>query len=560
MSNSNQFDAIVIGSGIGGLTVAAILSKLNRKKVLILEQHYVVGGYTHEFERQGKFHWDVGLHYVGQMGKGDLGRKIFDYLTDGNLEWNKMPDPFEKFVYPDFTFEQSCEPTKFKAKLIEMFPQEKQGIERYFGDINIIAKIGTIPQLLRRAIAFFHPRLKNIEKLTTKEYLDRNFQEPKLKALLASQWGTYGLPPGQSSFLIHAVVVSHFLKGGYYPVGGASSIAKNILPLIENNGGEVLTQKQVKEIIIENGIAKGVRVEKAHQTNAAIEEYYAPLVISDAGAFNTYTKLIPTIDNGEAEGDFPSSKRQTRKYRDLVANYKKESEQFPKGHSALTMFLGFKESPAKLGFKGENHWIYNSYDHDNAFQTQSTAPDKSIDNCYISFASLKDKTQTVHTAQIISFIDYEFFSKWQQQNWRHREVEYYQLKEAIAQNILNFVESYYPGFKDLIEYYELSTPLTFAYFDASDRGAIYGIPYVPERLGKKWLSAKTPIKNLYLTGTDVVSLGIMGATMGGLTTAGVINGKFGFYKIMSAIFKESASHNDHSTANLKDLNSPVLKT
>jgi all-trans-retinol 13,14-reductase len=533
MSNSNQFDAIAIGSGIGGLTVAAILSKFNHKKVLILEQHYVIGGYTHEFDRESKFKWDVGLHYVGQMGKGEFGRKIFDYLTDGKLEWNKMPDPFEKFVYPDFTCEQCCDPLEFQANLIEMFPQEKRGIERYFRDIKNIAKIGAIPSFLKALIKFVNPRLKQIERLTTKEYLDRNFQAFQLKALLASQWGTYGLPPAQSSFIIHATVVSHFLKGGYYPVGGASEIAKKILPLIEKNGGKVLTQKRVTEIIIEDGIAKGVKVQKAHQPDSAIEEYYAPIVISDAGAFNTYTKLIPSDNN-------------------LVANYREAIKQFPKGNSALTLFLGFKESPAKLGFKGENHWIYSDYDHDRTFQEQSAAPDKVIDYCYMSFASLKDDTQTAHTAQILVFLGYEFFSKWQEQNWKHREAEYYQLKEAIAQNILNFVESRYPGFKDLIEYYELSTPLTFAYFDASDRGAIYGIPCIPERWEKKWLSAKTPIQNLYLTGMDVVPLGIMGATIGGITTAGVINGKLGFYKIMSAIFRESASRNDDSEININN--------
>lgn len=533
MSNSNQFDAIAIGSGIGGLTVAAILSKLKQKKVLVLEQHYVAGGYTHEFARESKFKWDVGLHYVGQMGKDEFGRKIFDYLTDGKLEWNKMPDPFEKFVYPNFTCEQSCDPIKFQADLIEIFPQEKRGIERYFRDIKNIAKIGAIPSFLKALIKFVNPRLKQIERLTTKEYLDRNFQDFQLKALLASQWGTYGLPPAQASFIIHATVVSHFLKGGYYPVGGASEIAKKILPLIEKNGGKVLTQKRVTEIIIEDGIAKGVKVQKAHQPDSAIEEYYAPIVISDAGAFNTYTKLIPTHNN-------------------LVANYREEIAKFPKGNSALTLFLGFKESPVKLGFKGENHWIYSDYDHDRTFQEQSAAPDKVIDYCYMSFASLKDDTQTAHTAQILVFLGYEFFSKWQEQNWRHREAEYYQLKEMIAQNILNFVESRYPGFKDLIEYYELSTPLTFAYFDASDRGAIYGIPCIPERWEKKWLSAKTPIQNLYLTGMDVVPLGIMGATIGGITTAGVINGKFGFYKIMSAIFQESASRNDDSEININN--------
>ena len=572
MANSNQFDAIVIGSGIGGLTVAAILSKLNQKKVLILEQHYVVGGYTHEFARESrsysalkgqsllrlhKFKWDVGLHYVGKMGKGELGRKIFDYLTNGKLEWNKMPDPFEKFVYPDFTFDQFGDPSKFKEDLITKFPQEKLGIEQYFWDITNLAQI-IVPGLSSFLMKLFHPRLRKIERLTTKEYLDRNFQDPKLKALLTSQWATYGLPPEQSSFVIHATVISHYLKGAYYPVGGASAIANNILPLIEKNGGKVLTQKQVREIIIEDGIAQGVRVQKAHKPDAVIEEYYAPLVISDAGAFNTYTKLIPLQENRAAEKEeetrhLASSKKQTKKYQDLVAQYREEIERFPKGHSALTMFLGFKESPAKLGFKGENYWIYSAYDHDKAFQKQSTAPDKSIDYCYIAFASLKDPTQTAHTAQIIFLIDYEFFSQWQEQNWRHREQAYYQLKDAIAQNLLNFVESHYPGFKDLVEYYELATPLTFAHFDASDRGAIYGIPFVPERLGQKWLRAKTPIKNLYLTGMDVVCLGIMPTMIAGIRTAGVINGKFGYYKIMSAIFKESASGNDKSKANFKDL-------
>ena len=560
MSTSNQFDAIVIGSGIGGLTVAAILSKLNKKKVLILEQHYVVGGYTHEFARESKFKWDVGLHYVGNMGKGDLGRKIFDYLTNGKLEWNKMPDPFEKFVYPDFTFEQSGDPSQFKEDLIAKFSQEKSGIEQYFWDITNLAETRKVPDFLSFVMKFFHPRLRQIEQLTTKEYLDRNFQAPKLKALLASQWGTYGLPPAQSSFVVHALIVSHYLKGAYYPIGGASEIANNILPLIEQNGGKVLTQKQVREIIIEDGIARGVKVQKAHQPNAVIEEYYAPLVISDAGAFNTYTKLIPLVGNDCVEKRHVASrKRQTRKYQELIAKYREEIAKFPKGHSTLTMFLGLKESPAKLGFKGENHWIYSAYDHDKTFAKQSTAPDKSINSCYISFASLKDETQTTHTVQILLFVDYEFFSQWQEQNWRHREQEYYQLKEAIAQNILNFVESHYPGFQDLIEYSELATPLTFAHFDASDRGAIYGIPYVPERLGKKWLRAETPIKNLYLTGMDIVCSGIMPAMIGGIKTAGVINGKFGFYKIMSTIFKESARPDERLKAHLKDLNSPVLK-
>lgn len=520
-SDSNQFDAIVIGSGIGGLTVAAILAKLNCRKVLILEQHFVLGGFTHEFERQHKFKWDVGLHYVGEMGKGEIGRAVSDYITDGKLEWQQMPDPFEQFVYPDLTFAQSCHPEKFKADLIEAFPEENQGIERYFADLKTIALSDRVPPILRPLYDLVFSRPKKMARLTTKEYLDRTFKNTRLKALLASQWGTYGLPPSESSFYIHAVVTYSFLKGGWYPVGGAGEIAKQIIPIVERKGGKALTQRQVTEIIIDKNVARGVKVKQTDKNDAPSEEYYAPAIISDTGAFNTYTKLIP--DN------------------EAIASYREEIQAFPKGHSALTLYLGFRESPAKLGFRGENHWLYHDCDHDRAFREQSAAPDRVIDACYLSFASLKDPKATAHTGQIIVFVDYEFFSQWQDKPWHRREREYYELKETITHNILDFVEARYPGFKEAIEYCELSTPLTLAYFDRSDRGAIYGIPGVPARLDQKWLAVKTPIKNLYLTGTDVASLGIMGAMMGGVKTAAFLNGRFGFIKVMSAIMKESAA-------------------
>ncbi|NDJ22035.1 NAD(P)-binding protein [Nostoc sp. B(2019)] len=523
MSNLNQYDAIVIGSGMGGLTTAAILSKLNHKKVLILEQHFVIGGYTHEFERNHKFKWDVGLHYVGNMGKGELGRTVFDYITDGKLQWRKMPDQFEKFVYPNFTFAQSSDPKKFQADLIQIFPDEQKAIIRYFTDLKKIAMADPLSGLLGSWVKLFLPRVSKISRLTTKEYLDQNFQSPTLKALLASQWGDYGLPPSESSFVTHATLVYYFLTGGFYPVGGAAEIAKNIMPLIERNGGQALTQSQVTEIIIEDSVAKGIKVQKAHQSDAPITEFYAPIIISDAGAFNTYTKLIPaTVEN------------------ELVSAYRKEIQEFPKPHSAFSLYLGFKESPAKLGFKGENHWLYSSYDHDRAFQEQSGAPHQGIKACFISFASLKDSTQTAHTGEIIVFIDYDFFAKWHDKAWKRREQEYYQLKETITHHLLDFVEAHYPGFRELIEYCELSTPLTLEYFDQSYRGAFYGIPGVPARLNKKWISAKTPIKNLYLTGVDAAVFGIMGALMGGVSTAAALNEPFGFLKIMSKCYQQSA--------------------
>ena len=142
-----------------------------------------------------------------------------------------------------------------------------------------------------------------------------------------------------------------------------------------------------------------------------------------------------------------------------------------------------------------------------------------------------------HTAEIIAHVDYDFFSQWREQPWRRRDSDYSELKAQITQALIQLVENHYPGFADLIEYAELSTPLTVEHFDASDRGAIYGIPCIPERLDQTWIGARTPIKNLYLTGADASSLGIMGAMMGGVKTAGILNGGFGFFKIMATIMR-----------------------
>lgn len=519
------FDAIVIGSGIGGLTVAALLAKLHRKRVLVLEQHFTAGGFTHGFERKGKFHWDVGLHYVGDMGEGSTGKAVFDYLTDGTLRWQKMPDPFEKFVYPDFTFEVYADPDRFQADLIQQFPQEQVAIRRYFSDIRKAAFWFGAHALLELFPSWLHPLLKPvirsfgaIARQTTQNYLNRYFQDARLKALLVSQWGDYGLPPSQSCFGIHSVIATHYFKGGWYPVGGAKAIAAAIIPVIEQAGGTVITQRRVTEILLESGVAVGVKVQHAAHPNADMEIYRAPIVVSDAGVFNTYLKLIPQ--------SHPLPERRA-------------IQTFPKGNSVLTVYLGLKESPQRLGFQGENHWIYTTYSHDVVAAEPPTLAGQQPNFCYLSFPSLKDPFAKGHTAEIIAHVPYDFFSPWRDQPWRRRGTDYTELKTQLTESFIQLVEQHYPGFRELIEYAELSTPLTVEHFDASDRGAIYGIPCIPERLDQSWIGAKTPIKNLYLTGADTFSLGIMGAMMGGVKTAGLLSGAFGFFRIMATVMKES---------------------
>lgn len=134
---AQSWDIIVIGSGIGGLTAATLLAKAANKRVLVLEKHFERGGLTQTFRRDGAS-WDVGLHYVGGLNKGSRIRTLFDYMSNSALEWNKMPDDFERFIYPDIEFLVPSDPLEYQKRLIDIYPEEATAIRRYFTDLDEI--------------------------------------------------------------------------------------------------------------------------------------------------------------------------------------------------------------------------------------------------------------------------------------------------------------------------------------------------------------------------------------------------------------------------------------
>jgi all-trans-retinol 13,14-reductase len=490
------YDLILIGSGMGALTVASLMAQLRGKRVLVLERHFQPGGFTHEFKRQ-QFHWDVGLHYVGQMGTGSSTRQLFDLVTQRAVQWTRMADPFERFVYPDFTFDLYGNPRQFQADLVAQFPSEKRAIRRYFRALPKAAAAMFFRNLrvngnwLLRWLSRLGQWWSGIGlDLTTQAYLDRHFTDPRLKALLTSQWGDYGLPPALSPFAVHATIVLHYLHGAYYPVGGAGTIAHSVVPIIEAQGGQVLVNREVTQVVIEAGRAVGVEVRQTQAPQANPETYYAPVIVSNTGAANTYLKLIPA--------DYPIPFRTSlHQYVDHHASI-----------SHVTVYLGLADDPRKLGFRGENHWIYESLDHNATYrQRRQWTGETSAPQCYVSFPSLKDPQARHHTAEIIAWVDYNTFQPWQAEPWRHRHPAYQQLKQRMAQALIAQVERHYPGFADLVTYVELSTPLTTEHFTAHPKGGIYGLAIAPERFAPQnagWTKVETPLPGLYLTGAESI--------------------------------------------------------
>jgi len=523
-----KFDVIIIGSGIGGLSTAVFLSRVFNKRVLVLEQHFKLGGLTHEFKRivDGvEYNWDVGLHYVGKMNEGEMARKLFDYISNKNVKWKKMPHIFEIFRYPNYTFKVPSDRQEFLDKLINEFPNEKKALEQYFIDVEKIStwtlkKISPnfFPYWINIWLRLSAKSYNKIGALTTKEYLDFRFNNNKLKALLSSQWGNYALPPSKSSFATHALVINSYLDGGYYPIGGSDTIAKSLIPSITENSGECLKNHSVSEIIIKNNKAVGVKVDVKKGKKITTEIFNADTIISSVGAFDTFTRLLP---------------------KNTIHSKLSEINDFPIEQSISTLYIGLKESPERLGVKGENYWIFDSYNHDEIASDSDAISKGKIRSAYLSFPSLKNPESKGHTAEISTIVPYNVFKKWKDEKWMNRGEDYLKFKEEITNSYLNLIEENIKGFKDIVAYTELSTPLSIRHFTQKNEGEMYGIPAILKRLELNWLKPKTEIKNLYLTGSDVASHGIIGALIGGLLTASVIGGKLGIFKIIYKIIKFS---------------------
>ncbi|MCB1143788.1 MAG: NAD(P)/FAD-dependent oxidoreductase [Leptospiraceae bacterium] len=525
-NQSENYDVICIGSGMGSLTTASFLAQYSNKKVLIIEKHFQAGGYTHSFARkQGKYHWDVGIHYIGDMQEGGFCRQLMDKVSNKNVQWKQMPEPFEKFIFPTRTFSLYGDEGKFKSDLIEQFPSEKESIEKYFEDIRKVSAVFGKSMMIKFStpgLKAMTAPLKDDSIITLKDYMDKSFQDEELKAILCSQWGDYGLPPSKTSFATHAALVVHYLKGGFYPIGGAGKIFDSIEPIVKSKGGDVLTSTEVTEILIRDGKAVGVKTKRLRGEKEE-KEYYAPIIVSGTGAMITYTRLIPesvSIDFREKLKNFYSREKMA---------------------TSVCVYVGLSDSPAKLGFKGENHWIFGSYDHDKNFGERNEWLKEGVEvqNLYVSFPSLKDPEAKNHTADFIAFTDYENFARWKDLPWKKRGEEYQKFKDLIAEKVVSAIDKRYPGFRGIIDYIEVSTPITNEHFTSHVDGAIYGLACTPERYEKEscpWFEAKTPIPGLFLTGADAGgSPGIAGALMGGLAATLNIEGN---REILKKILKD----------------------
>jgi all-trans-retinol 13,14-reductase len=506
----DTFDAIVIGSGMGGLTAASLLARHAGQRVLVLERHYTPGGFTHVFRRPG-YQWDVGVHYIGQVNDPvSPVRATFDHLTDGRLQWHAMPDVYDRVILGGREYEFPSGVERFRGRLKEYFPSEGPAIDGYFRAVQSCARSAGLffaAKAVPRPIQWVAGPLMRAPFLrhagrTTAETLAGLGCSRELAGVLTAQWGDYGLAPGRSSFGIHAIVAAHYFNGAAYPIGGAGAILETMLPAIEEAGGRVLVSADVKEVLVDHrGRAIGVRMQDGRSFRSAT-------VISDAGAANTYRRLLPHL---------------VRETQDAI----RQIERIPPSMAHISLYVGLKSTSQELGIFPGNLWICPGPDHDANVSRSEASCDGPLPVLFLSFPSAKDPSFASRypgraTIEVVAPVPFAWFERWADTRWKHRGVAYEQLKARLAGNLLRELENAVPQVRGKIDYCELSTPLSTLSFTNHQHGEIYGLAHVPERFRLNCLGPRTPVPGLYLTGADVTTAGVTGAMMAGVLAASAI--------------------------------------
>ena len=516
-----EYDAIVIGSGMGGLTTAALLSELGQK-VCVLEQHYTAGGYTHSYERNG-YEWDVGVHYIGDVGARTQTRRMFDFLSSGKLEWAPMDAEYDRFYIGDKVFNTRAGKQEFRDNLVRQFPEEETAIDRY---MELLARTGGAlsafgmgramkPWQQTLAKPYLSLKIPGVFFRTTYDVLSELTDDQDLIAVICGQWGDMGLPPRQSTFMVHAMIARHYLYGGYYPVGGAWKIAETIIPKIQQSGGEVFTYARVEEIIVEDGEVRGVLMKDGHRIDC-------PCVISSAGVDNTFRHLLPAevVDK---------------------SGYTKKLPHVQPSFAHLCVYIGLNGTAEELGLPKTNFWIYPGNDYDAAVDAFLKDKDAPFPVVYISFPSAKDpdylnRHPGTSTIEIVAPAPYEWFAKWQDTTWGKRGDDYDAFKAEFGERLMAHLYEKLPHLRDRVDYYEVSTPLSTNWFGGYHQGELYGLAHTSERMQQDWLRPKTRIPGLWLTGQDILTCGVTGAMMAGMLTAMSLVGPRRMAPLMKRIY------------------------
>jgi len=495
-----NYDIIVIGAGLGGLTAGSRLAR-NGKKVLLIEQHNIPGGCATTFKRKN-YRVEVGLHEMDGLDEIDAKTGIFEDLDIfKNIDLIRLPE-FYRFINPNVDFVMPDDANKAISKLIERFPEEEKGIRNYFKQMRGIRKeITKLPRskfvqfLLLPVYPLLFPSVVKNAKKTIGQFLDENIGNEDLKLLLTANIGYYHDDPYSMSMVYFSIAQDSYYAGGWYIKGGSQKLSDYLASCITDNGGKVVYKHLVEKVLVENNKAVGVVYHKKSRNESERISVRAKHIIAN-NAVPTLSKMLPK----------EQSLKLNKKIKDLQHSC-----------SIITLYLGFSKTPKSLGNKYYSTFIAND-EVKNLADLAHDLKHSEFDKRSLVFVDYSQIDAGLTTAGrsfgVLATTDYG-------KDWENlSKEEYKQKKEKVSQVMMNRLEKLVPGIRQHIEYYEMGTAKTVERYTLNPGGAVYGFAQTPKQAGDNRFGQKLPIKNLHIASAwGFPGGGFTGAIISGFLTS-----------------------------------------
>ncbi len=487
-ASRDAYDAIVVGSGLGGLTSAALLARAGRR-VLVVERHDRPGGYAHAFRRR-RYYFDSAVHLVagceaapGTEG-GVLHRVLGALGVRDRCEFVRV-DPCYRVEWPGFALDVPTGLEHFVEAHAERFPRAAKGIRGFAEDCLGIVGEAERADLESAAGPLNHPEhfplLLRYRRATLGQVLSHHVEDPAARAALAALWPYLGLPPARVSFLYFAtMLMSYVAEGAYFCRGTFQSLADAVAAALKLHGGELLLRSVVRRIEVEGGRVAGVVLENG-------QRIAAPLVVSNADARQTIEELV-------GEQHFPT--RYTRRLQGMTPS--------------ISGFVVYAATSLDLGAAGLAHetFSYPGTDHEaHAASGLAGAPGW----LSMTVPTLADPTLAPageHLLVLTTLVAYRTGTSWAER------------KQHLVEALLQQVERRLPGLTRALRFAEGATPRTLERYTRNQAGAMYGFEMTPAQVGPGRLENETPLPGLFLAGHWTrPGGGVVGVVQSGLRTA-----------------------------------------
>ncbi len=488
MSRDN-FDIVIIGSGMGGLVCADILGR-EGYKVCVLEKNRQVGGSLQTYVRD-RVIFDSGVHYLGGLSEGQNLYQVFKYLgIIDKLKLQRMDENvFDKILFDgdDKAYVHAQGYENFIQQLLKDFPEEEKALRLYCDKIKEVCS--KFPLYNLRSGGDINEKTSVLE-LDTKEFIQSITENKKLQAVLVGSNMLYVLQGGKTPFYVHAMILNSYIESSWKCMDGGSVIGKVMVKNIREQGGVIHRNSEVKKIVVENGKVSAVQLADGSHVSGK--------------HFISNMHPVRTLEMTET---------------DLIKNaYRSRVKALENSIGGFVVNIVLKKDSYKY-LKSNFYWnksedVWNLTQH-----TDETWP-----LCYAVFFSASSKaTEYAESVTVLAYMRYDEVKQWGNtfntvSAEESRGESYEAFKKQKAEKLLDLVEEKFPGLKASIKNYYTATPLSYRDYIGNDDGSMYGIVKDYNNPLKTFISPRTKIPNLYLTGQNLNLHGILGAAMSGVVT------------------------------------------